>query len=313
MPQENNMSEAGENLNDYINADAVDINPLDESVNEKSYARPNISVSQETLNKPIPEPSFSPPPIDFSKPPMEEAAPKAKREPMNPEMAQLGKKDKEMASEVLAKMILDGYSLMHVLANKGLTISEKKLMKMQQDGEINLGAEIEYEYGKKIRANDFFEQYNRQAETTLSVSDEFKEEVTPVLQTVLEKRGLGLTPEQQLGYIFAKDIAGKAFIFMSMKGQLNNMIEVIKEATTANPMSKKNAPRSAAPPPEPQAAAEPTPPPPPPPPTQADDSGFKEPVSVSTTQKGSGTKVSSIVIKDIPPAKKRGRKTIAIN
>ena len=95
---------------------------------------------------------------------------------------------------------------------------------MQQEGEINLNVEIPYEYNKTIKAGEFFQEYNNQAENLLSVTDEFKEEVTPVLKKVLQKRGLGLTPEQQLMYMFGKDIAGKAVMFISMKSQLNQKI-----------------------------------------------------------------------------------------
>ena len=233
MPK-TNYREPEEN-DDFLNADHQDINPLDESVNEKAYARPNINVDADTLNQPIPEPSFAPPPMDFSKPPVDEEKLKAKKEPMNPEMVGLSNKEKDAANDVLADMVLDMYGLAHVLANRSLMISEKKLIKLQQEGEINLNAQIEYEYGKKITAGLFFEQYNRQAEGTLSVSDEFKEEVKPVLKKVLAKNGLGMTPEQQLGYLFAKDIAGKAIIVVSMKSQLSQMMEVIKNATTGQP------------------------------------------------------------------------------
>lgn len=121
-----NYDEPEELLNDFINAEEVELNVLDEAVNEKSYSRPNISVDAETLNQSIPEPSFAPPPMDFSKPPAEDYK-KEKREPINPEMEDLPKGDKAMASEVLAGMILDGYGMLHMLANRGLMVSEKKI------------------------------------------------------------------------------------------------------------------------------------------------------------------------------------------
>lgn len=317
MSGQQQINETGEVENEFVNASEGEVNILDTPVNEKSYSRPNVSAG-ERLNTPIPEPTFTPPPVDFSKPPTTE---KPKQEPINPEMAELGKKDKEMASEVLAGMILDGYGMLHMLANKGLMVSEKKLVKMQQEGEINLGVEIQYEYGKYIRAGEFFEQYNKQAETTLSVSEEFKEEVTPVLKKVLEKRGLGLTPEQQLGYMFAKDVAGKAFIFMSMKSQLNQMIDVIKDATSANPMSKANAPQSTntnrEEPPAPQPNPEPTPAPQPSSPSEVSDitdegslgsNLYQQPTNVTTAPVGTGIAPTTIVIQNIPPKKRAGRK-----
>jgi len=219
--------------NDYLEPEeqvqeVIDINPLDEAVNEKTYSRPNYNASVDDLNKPIEEPRFAPPPMQ--KPNVEREDPK-KREPVNPEFSGLPKKDKEMAASHMAKLILQGYEWIHDLGNKGLKVSEKKLNKLQAEGEMNLNAMIDYDYGKKMRAGDFFKEYNQQVEGILKVSDEFKEEVTPVLERVLAKRGVGMTDEQLLMFMFGKDIAAKSMMFFQQKQQLNFMIQSIKEAT----------------------------------------------------------------------------------
>lgn len=221
------------NPNEYLEPeemqdDIIDVNPLDEAVNEKTYSRPNFNASTEELNRPIEEPRFAPPPIQ--KPEVEREDPR-KREPVNPEFNGLPKKDKEMAASHMAKLILQGYEWIHDLGNKGLKVSEKKLNKLQADGEMNLNAMIDYDYGKKMRAGDFFKEYNNQVEGILKVSDEFKEEVTPVLERVLAKRGVGMTDEQLLMFMFGKDIAAKSMMFFQQKQQLNFMIQSIKEAT----------------------------------------------------------------------------------
>lgn len=119
----------------------------------------------------------------------------------------------------------------HGLANNGLKISERKLNQLQAEGEINLNAMISYEYGKTIRAGEFFQLYNQQVSNVLTVSEEFKEEVTPVLERVLAKRGIGLTDEQYLIYAFGKDIAAKSILFFQHRGTLNHMLETIKAAS----------------------------------------------------------------------------------
>ena len=235
--------------NDYLEPEeqvqeVIDINPLDEAVNEKAYSRPNFNATTEDLNKPISEPSFAPPPIQ--KPQVEREDPR-KREPVNPEFSGLPKKDKEMAASHMAKLILQGYEWIHDLGNKGLKVSEKKLNKLQAEGEMNLNAMIDYDYGKKMRAGDFFKEYNYQVEGILKVSDEFKEEVTPVLERVLAKRGVGMTDEQLLMFMFGKDIAAKSMMFFQQKQQLNFMIQSIKEATSSQFVQQ-------APPPQPQTA-----------------------------------------------------------
>lgn len=232
--------------NDYIEPEEqvdeiIDINPLDEAVNEKTYSRPNFNASVDDLNKPIEEPRFAPPPIE--RPQVEREDPR-KREPINPELSGVPKKEKEMAASHMAKLILQGYEWIHDLGNKGLKVSEKKLNKLQADGEMNLNAMIDYDYGKKMRAGDFFKEYNNQVEGILKVSDEFKEEVTPVLERVLAKRGVGMTDEQLLMFMFGKDIAAKSMMFFQQKQQLNFMIQSIKEATAGQ--------FSAPPPPPPQ-------------------------------------------------------------
>jgi hypothetical protein len=209
----------------------IDFNPLDEAVNVKSYTKPNVNTSGVNLNAPIEEPRFNAPPIDTKRTINQEQGKQPKPEPLNPEMKNLGKKDTEMAAGHMAKLIIQGYEWMHQLANKGLQVSEKKLNKLQAEGEINLNAMIDYEMGKKIRAGDFFLEYNQQVGTVLQVSQEFKDEATPLLEKVLAKRGIGMTDEQMLMFVFGKDIAAKSMIFFQQKAQMNMMLASIKEAT----------------------------------------------------------------------------------
>lgn len=261
----------------------VDFNPLDEPVNEKRYTSPNVNANPNDLNKPIEEPRFAPPPMQKKTiPQFEEKKPKP--EPFNPEMRNIPKKETEMAASQMAKLIISGYEWMHKFANKGLQISEKKLLKLQAEGEINLNAMIDYDYGKKIRAGEFFEDYNKQVEGVLYVSETFKEEVTPVLERVLAKRGVGMTDENYLMVLFAKDIADKSIIFFQFKSQLNGVIESIKQASMSQFAQQ-------APPPQPRQTS--TPPPPTP-----------EPVIATEPEEVQAEVVKAEVV---PAPRKRGR------
>jgi len=231
-----------------------DFNPLDEAVNEKRYTQPNINVSGIDLNIPIEEPRFTPPPFQKS---TETTGKKVEKEPINPDMKNMSKKDTNMAASQAAKMILQGYEWLHDLGNKGLQISEKKLTRLQAEGEINLNALIDYDYGKKMRAGDFFQEYNKQVSGLLKVDDEFKEEVTPVLERVLAESGIGLTDKQMLMYMFGKDIASKSILFFQQKATLNYMIQSIKEATinlppTPQPQPQQRQPQAQEPQQQPQ-------------------------------------------------------------
>jgi hypothetical protein len=282
------------------NYEDAQFNPLDEAVNEKTYSRPNVNTSGTEFTKPIEEPRYAPPPMEKKK--LYDDDPKKKeREPINPELKDLPKKDKEMAASQMAKMIIQGYSWMHDLANKGLMISEKKLNKLQEEGEINLQAMIDYEFGKKMRAGEFFTEWNTQIQKdggVLQVSNEFKEEVTPVLERVLAKRGIGMTDEQLLMFMFGKDIAAKGLIFFQMKTQMNYMIQSIKEATV-------NQYRPAPPPPQPQQPQQPPPPPQPEP-----NSNFSQAEEVKESDVRSYFEKNTESIKPdviVLPSKKRGR------
>jgi hypothetical protein len=204
------------------------VNPLDEAVNEKVYSN-NFNAAADDLTKPIEEPRFTPPPIQKNRTIPNNDMPK--QEPVNPQMKELPKKETDMAAEQAAIMILHGYEWLHKLGNKALEVSEKKLARLQSEGEINLNAMIDYDYGKQMTAGEFFKEYNDSVKDTLVVSDEFKEQVLPILKRVLAKKGIGLTDEQSLMFFFGQDIATKVMLFMQTKATLNHTIEMIKEAT----------------------------------------------------------------------------------
>jgi hypothetical protein len=260
-------------------------NPLDEAVNEKSYAIPSMNTEGLNMNAPIEEPMFTPPPIQKAEPVNAGGKP-PKPEPFNPEMKNLSKKDTEMASEHMAKLILQGYEFMHTMGNKFVQVSEKKLNKMQSEGEINLNAMIDYDYGKKIRAGEFFQEYNNQVKDLLTVSQEFKDEVTPILTRVLAKRGIAMTDEQLLVALFAKDAIAKVYLIIQQKQVTNQMLATIKEVTTSQ-----------------YAQAAPTPPHPPQPIVEEPTIVKEEPIIMEPEEIEMDSKVT---ITDTPK-RKRGR------
>lgn len=245
-------------------------NPFIDVVNEKPYTQMSVGVNPQQIASSIPEPSYQPNAIRGNENPYNMLnddfgaslgqAQRGGSEPVNPAMNNLPDGDKKMGAEHMAKLIVDGYEQLHVFANKGLQFPERKLRKLVAEGEIDLSVEIPYDYGKTITAGEFIQDFNEQNKDTLTVSKEFKKEVTPVLTRVLAKRGAGVTDEQYLMYMFGKDILVKGVIFSQIRGSMTDMINVIKEYTVA---MKENGGVP------PQAAEKPraTPPPPPPPPS----------------------------------------------
>lgn len=240
-----------------------DYDPMGAPINEKPYTKHNVKINPKDLQGDIPEPSFQAPLIDLDKPSLEEVppTPKKEKEPFNKEMNELPKKEKEMAAHHVASMIMQVYEGLNHLANQGMVFNEKKLNKLQQEGEVDFSIRVPVDYrtNETITAAEFIDEFNSQHKDALKVSPEFKEEVTPVLERVLRKRGIGMTDEQMLIFLFGKDIALKGQQFLVARQQMGNIIDQLKEQTAemrkGNFRSQMNTPPPPPPPsPEPQSS-----------------------------------------------------------
>jgi hypothetical protein len=242
-----------EELNGEIGSD---YDPMGAPINEKPYTKPNVKINPKDLQGDIPEPSFQAPLIDLDKPPLDEVppTPKKEREPLNKEMNELPKKEKEMAAHHVANMIMQVYEGLNHLANQGMVFNEKKLNKLAQEGEVDFSIRVPINYttNETITAAEFINDFNSQQKNALKVTQEFKDEVTPILERVLRKRGIGMTDEQMLVFLFGKDIALKGQQFIVARQQMGDIISMLKEQTEE--MKKGNF-----------RSQMPTPPPPPPP------------------------------------------------
>jgi hypothetical protein len=265
--QQNPQEQQAEQPQQQASQQVRSYNPFIDVVNEKSYTQMNVNVGANQVGSSIPEPVFSANTISSNENPYNMlnddfgasmGAAQKPNAPINPSMNNIPDADSKLGADHMAKLIVDGYEQLHLFANKGLQIPERKLRKLESEGEIDLSVEIPYDYGKTITAGEFIKEFNEQNKDTLTVSKEFKKEVTPVLSRVLAKRGAGVTDEQYLMYLFGKDILVKGVIFSQIKGTANDMISVIKDYTVAlrengvAPAPKQRA-ESKAPPPPPQA------------------------------------------------------------
>jgi len=262
---------------DAVNAHAEEIkeppverqafDPLGDAVNVKSYAKSGATINAKDANTPIPEPVFTPPPIAAStqsEPVVE--APKQPQKPINPQMTELPPKEKSNAAKQAAAMAINGYEFLHQLANNGVKVGEKKLSKLTRDGHIDLSLPVQI--GTNIvPMSQWMAVYNEQVGDTFTVSEEFKKEVTPVLERVLEKKGIGATDEQMLIYLVAKDASMKAIQFAGLFKQRKEMINQLKDLTeqwrTQNKMAAQNQPQPQQQAPPPQSNTYSPPPPPP--------------------------------------------------
>lgn len=243
------------------NAVDVDYNPLDEPVNEKPYTRANINTDGLDMNRPIDEPTFTPPPINKKANIPQDAKP-PKPEPVNPDLKRAPKKEVNRASEHLVDLILNSATQVVKWSNRFLKISDKKLMRLQAEGEINLSTLIDYDFGKKMPIGQFVKEYNEQVSNTLAISEEFKEQVRPLLIEIFAERGMGLSKEQMVIALCAQEGAALVIAATQQKQAQIQMIEFLKQQS--------------------QAQSQKAPPPPPPPPPPAPEN--REPDSVTEVE-----------------------------
>lgn len=259
----------------------TDFTPFtEEPIREKSYAGGAIPRGAD-LNQAAPEPSYTPPPppqpgaagasTNTSQGSTRASAPPPPSQPFNPAMNDLPPKEKQAAGEAAADAIISGYKMLNQLAGKLVQFNMRKLEEEHAQGKIDLSIQLNIG-GEIITAREYMNAFNAEQSQVFEVTEEFIEEVRPVLIRVLKKRGIGMTDEQLLVYFLIKDAGIKAFMGFQMVRTNNGVISQLREATAANVRTTYT------PPPPPTAPAEEPPastindndtPPPPPPATSA--------------------------------------------
>ena len=250
-------------------------NPFGESVVERDYTKPKQTLTSEQ-RRPIEEPTFEPPPIGGYPEDMEEGEVEAPNV-FDERVSDLDAEDKKFAHENLVDTVLGGYEMMHTFARRWATLTEEKLIEKEKKGEIDLRMQIMVSPVKALPLFEFVQNYNKQVEETLTVDEEFVEKVRPIMVRIAEKRGLGMTDEQNLMVLFGKDILEKGMQVVGFKKSLTNILDLTYESFKQQQVNNFNSP----PPPPPNQGFEGAPPeqpsgpqPPPPPqssPPQQDD------------------------------------------
>jgi hypothetical protein len=239
-----NLEGEPQKFNDTAKNFSDDFNPLDDVVNEKPYSQPNFTKDANLLNQDIPVPKYDSPNLgdeDAYKEINKENSTSSggngggaqESEPINPTLNDVSSEDKKMAAKHMTNLIIDGYEQINNFANTFVQFKESKINKLVEEKEIDLNLPIVYDYGTEITAKDYIKEFNNQTKNTFVVTEEFKSEVKPVLQRVLEKRGAGLSDEQFLIYAFGKDIALKGITAYQLSKQMSDVINSLKENTAA--------------------------------------------------------------------------------
>lgn len=207
--------------------------PLQEPIQERAYTQHNIRMKQTDMTGDIPEPRFSPPPINLDEPRINTTAPPKTPPPVNPEMKDMPKKEKAAAVKNIANTILKTYSWICDMVDKMLQFDEKTLNKYKINGEIDFSIEvpIDYKTGRTMAAGGLIKEFNEQSKGTITVTAEWVEEVRPVLERVLEKRGVGMTDEQLLGFLVVQDLIAKFLLAKACWDQKKQILDSLIQLT----------------------------------------------------------------------------------
>ena len=153
----------------------------------------------------------------------------------------------------MAGAIIHGYANLKLNLGKFFcTVSEKKVNKWHLNGEINKFLRIRMNPASQqtISIEELFKQHNEIAERPFQTSEEFAENVFPLLVTILSRRGIALTPEQLLGYYVTADLLTLLQAAVAGSGEKRDLVNAVKEACKQNASggpSTPNAPSGPAP------------------------------------------------------------------
>jgi len=205
-----------------------DFSPLDAPVKQRSYTQHKMDAHQ--VMPELEEPNFQAPSYtDFDEPTENEKEPDRV---FNEAYSELDGKEKTMGAEMMAEMTLDLYEKGCGLLGKVSELSETKLDRLIDEGEINPDITLATESGD-VPIKEFAVEYNESIKEAFFVTDEFKEKVKPPLIRVFKKRGVGMTDEQLLAYYFITDLGTKGVQAFMLRKTANSIVDSLKQNTIA--------------------------------------------------------------------------------
>lgn len=175
------------------------------------------------------------------------AQPKQEKKPFNPDLKDLSDSEKSDKAKKMAMGILRGYKLLNMQGEKYVKISQKRINKLQMNGEVDLTINVPWEMGETVQLSDFFNEYNKSCDGVFAVTPEFENDVMPPLTRVLAKRGHGWSDEQSLLFMFGEDLVTKAMQFRELRSSLSQVISFAREQTEATRHRPQTRPAPMAP------------------------------------------------------------------
>tara|TARA_R110000822_G_scaffold419_10_gene1938 strand:- start:1163 stop:2296 length:1134 start_codon:yes stop_codon:yes gene_type:complete len=209
-------------------------NPFAESVEEKEYRTPKVETSPmiEDINEPVFErPSFQDLVSENQVQVEEEGLGGTENSFAQEEIQELPQKQQEEAAKGLVEQALNLYTL----GCKGLghlsKIKESKVDDLAKEGLIDLSIQVPIDPYTNVSIPEIVQGFNSEVVDAFDVSEDFKDEVRPIMNRVFIKRGWGMTDEQQLMFAFGMDFVQKGAILMQLKKQGDVQLQKFMDMT----------------------------------------------------------------------------------
>lgn len=222
-----------------VNAEIIDdFSPLtQDNVIQREYTKPNVDFSQ-VNSTPIEEPVFVAPSFEdidaqWNSKNAEDAQIIEDKSSANPYTENLDKKDQRKASAALVEALLDGYTQLNKFGNKLVQFNPEKIQNMMRSGEIDPDLTIPIN-GRNIGVLDYVNSYNEETSSVISVDDDFKDKVRPLLIEEFMERNIGMTRLQLIGYYFGTDILTKGTLIYSLRKQQQAVLDSLVEISQNN-------------------------------------------------------------------------------
>lgn len=156
--------------------------------------------------------------------------PKQEREPFNQEYFDMSDSEKDPSAEQLADTVIYGYCELKMAIPQLLAISERRLKKMHEKGEINIYARVQENPYKPdtISLQEFVQRWNKTLLAPFVTKEEWKAAVRPLLIIIFKRNGIGFTPEQQIGLLLIVDLVQTIRAAVLCAGDRSTMMDRIK-------------------------------------------------------------------------------------
>jgi hypothetical protein len=148
----------------------------------------------------------------------------------NPEMTDLGEKEKKIAATQMVDMVLGLYESAHHWVKPLVKIKDKKLIELESKGLIDPSDTLPVdEAGTQVTARQLVSQTNQSIDIALTPDPTFSGKVREPMIREFTKRGWGVTDMQYILIMFGQDIAMKGSMVYGLKKGMNQIIDIYKE------------------------------------------------------------------------------------